>query len=187
MKIQAITRMSFNTMRNLFLHLTHRNKFQYHYLSFCSPKSSFRVGKGEMVLGRSIQAEGYCYFSTQSGGCLIIGDNTFFNHHCQVISRGSVSIGKNCIFGPFVSIYDHDHEFGAEGVLKNQYKVRDVSIGDNCWVGEKVTILRGTTIGEGCVIGAGCIVSGNIPPHTLVKPQRDYVYKTLDNSFINKA
>jgi len=34
----------------------------------------------------------------------------------------------------------------------------DISVGPNCWIGAKVTILDGAAIGEGCVIAAGAVV-----------------------------
>ncbi len=179
MKPQALIRLSFNLLRNILLCLSHKGKYKFHYLSFCSVRSTIRVGKGEISFGRSLQVEEHCYFSTQAGGKLTVGNNTFFNHHCQIISRGFVGIGDNCVFGPFVSIYDHDHIFGVDGVIKNDYRIREVKIGNNCWIGEKVTILRGSFIGDGCVIGAGCVISGNVPPHTLVKPQRNYNFEKL--------
>ena len=49
----------------------------------------------------------------------------------------------------------------------------DVIIGDNCWIGTGVIILKGTVIGEGSVIGAGAVVSGNIPAHSIVKASRE--------------
>ena len=45
-------------------------------------------------------------------------------------------------------------------------------IGDNCWIGAGVIILKGTNIGEGSIIGAGCIIKGVIPPHSIVTMNR---------------
>jgi acetyltransferase-like isoleucine patch superfamily enzyme len=38
-----------------------------------------------------------------------------------------------------------------------------VVIGDDVFIGTRVTVLPGSTIGSGSVIGAGSVVSGNIP------------------------
>ena len=35
----------------------------------------------------------------------------------------------------------------------------DVNIGDDCWIGGRVTILGGVSIGRGCAIGAGSLVT----------------------------
>ena len=39
-----------------------------------------------------------------------------------------------------------------------------VRIGPDCWVGTKVTVLRGSTVGHGCVLAAHAVVRGDIPP-----------------------
>ena len=61
---------------------------------------------------------------------------------------------------------DFDHRFAdirlsirAQGIHKTP-----VRIGDNVWIGTKVSVLRGSTIGAGSVIGAHSVVRGNIPP-----------------------
>lgn len=75
------------------------------------------------------------------------------------------------MFGPGVTIYDHDHKFSVEGV-KTDLNYGSVIIDDGCWIAANVVILRNTHIGEGCVIGAGTVVKGQIPPHSLVTSDR---------------
>lgn len=100
-----------------------------------------------------------------------IGNNVSFNRNCIVICREEITIEDNVIFGPGVTIYDHDHIFSPEGILPG-YKHGSVLIGKGSWIGANVTILRNTRIGEGCVIGAGAVVQGEIPPHSLVTSDR---------------
>jgi acetyltransferase-like isoleucine patch superfamily enzyme len=39
-----------------------------------------------------------------------------------------------------------------------------VKIGENCWIGEKATILRGVTVGDGCVVASHALVNRDLPP-----------------------
>ena len=109
--------------------------------------------------------------SQQWGGVLNVGNNVSFNRNCIVICRKEISIKDNVIFGPGVTIYDHDHKFSNEGILPG-FNHGAVVIESGCWIGANVTILRNTHIGEGSVIGAGAIVKGDIPPHSIVKSDR---------------
>jgi acetyltransferase-like isoleucine patch superfamily enzyme len=104
-------------------------------------------------------------------GTVHIGRDVFFNNYCSINSLIGVDIGDNCIFGENVHIYDHNHIYkdpntpiNSQGFAKAQ-----VHIGNNCWIGTNVTILKGVRIGEHCVIGANCVVYKNIPDNTVVK------------------
>ena len=108
-----------------------------------------------------------------SSGSLMIGNNVFFNRNTIVVCREQVTIGDNCIIGPNVCVYDHDHIFDASGI-KEGFKTRPVRIGNNCWIGAGVIILKGSIIGNNCVIGAGTVVTGMIPDGSIVKSNRDY-------------
>ena len=103
-------------------------------------------------------------------GKVKIGDNCFFNNYCSIFSNKKIKIGNGTIFGENVKIYDHNHRFKDQNVLiKNQgYSNGEIFIGDNCWIGSNVTILKGAKIGNNCVIGAGCIIKGEVPNCTIV-------------------
>lgn len=109
-----------------------------------------------------------------------MGENSGFNSYCVVTCRDKIDIGNNVIFGPFVTIHDHDHIFGTEKNINEEgYTTSPIVIEDNVWVGANVTILKGVHIGKGAVIAAGTLINKDIPPHTLVYNKRDYNYKLL--------
>lgn len=112
-------------------------------------------------------------------GTLTIGNNVFFNQNNIIVCHNEINIGDYCLFGPNVVIYDHDHKFGLNGIAVNEFNSAPIIIDNNCWIGANVTILRGTHIGEGSVIGAGSIIKGKIPPHSLVKTNRELIIKQL--------
>ncbi len=127
---------------------------------------------GAIFVGRMINVSQGTKLISAKGGTLKIGDSVYFNRNNNVVCRGTIEIGNGCRFGPNVNIFDHDHEYGLEGVTDN-YKIGNISIGNNCWCGANVTILRGSVIGDGCVIGAGVVFKGQVPPHSLVYNNKD--------------
>lgn len=109
------------------------------------------------------------------GGTIMIGDHVFFNHNCSITSMESVTIGDNCIFGENVKIYDHNHRFSRQCLIKDQgFSKGSITIGKNCWLASNVTILKGAKIGDNVVIGAGCTIDGEVPSNSLVKVRREY-------------
>lgn len=138
----------------------------------CKLSSKIKVRKnGKIILEDNVRVTEGCKLLSD-GGKIIIGRNTGINRNSVISSHDSIEIGSDCLLAPNVCIYDHDHLFDYGG-LKDGYSVGKVVIGNNCWIGTNVIILKNTTIGDGCVVGAGTVVHGNIPSHTIVKNNRD--------------
>lgn len=99
------------------------------------------------------------------GESLYIGDHAAIGANSFIGVRGPVSIGKDTIMGPFVSIHAENHIFADKTVpIRLQGETRKgVFIGENCWIGAKATILDGVHIGAGAVIAAGAVVTRDVP------------------------
>ncbi len=84
----------------------------------------------------------------------------------HISGNGNVVIGDNFHSGKNIRIITTFHNFdhGTALPYDNTSYDRDVTIGDNVWLGESVMILGGVTIGEGAVIQAGSVVCKDVPP-----------------------
>lgn len=96
------------------------------------------------------------------GGHIYIGDKSFFNNGCSITSKGSVHIGSNCLFGEGIKIYDHNHKLNGYVASQHEFVIKNVMIGDNCWLGSNCVILPGVTICDSVIIGAGSVVVKSI-------------------------
>ena len=135
-------------------------------------KSLYKVIYGQSVhWGKSLHFRKGLQLTAEMGGTITIGDNVFFNNDCAVHAIKEIRIGSETIFGENVRVYDHNHRFADEKeAIKGQgYSTAPVVIGEHCWIGSNVTILKGATIGDNCVIGAGCVIAENIPSNTVVR------------------
>ena len=67
--------------------------------------------------------------------------------------------------GAHVDILAENHNFDDPELPINQQGVkrRGVVIGEDCWIGNRATVLDGVRIGRGSVIGAAAVVTGDIP------------------------
>ncbi len=143
--------------------------------------------KKYMVLGCDSLVSGHYVIETSSGK-IHIGDRTFLGGG-TFISINSITIGNDVMFSWGCTVIDNDaHSLnwrdrindvtdwkrGIEqnqiGKFKNWSKVESapVIIGDKCWIGFNVIVLKGVTIGEGAVVAAGSVVTKNVAPYTLV-------------------
>lgn len=130
--------------------------------------------KAQLNIGSNFRTENFTIVSVLKEGILFIGDNVSFGGNNRVICHDGIRIGTGTILGPNVCVYDHDHIFSKEtGVERSEYVTSPIEIGENCWIGANVVILRGTTIGENCLIGAGCILKGSYPTGSKIIQKRE--------------
>lgn len=170
-------------IRILFLKIKYNNKFKLgrNYLkNNIDEMNNITMIDGSIEIKNYIKMKKGSRLGVNKGGKIEV-DSCTINSNSIIASLGKITIGKNVSIGPNVCIYDHDHAFGENGKLPNEYKIGKVSIGDNVWIGAGVIILRGSIIGDNCVIGAGTIVRGTIPNNSLVTSNREIKIKKLEN------
>lgn len=103
------------------------------------------------------------------GPAIEIGDRVAIRPYCSIVAAESVVIEDCVTLSSFTSVIDNDHTFGDDdsSVLDQPLVTSPVRIGRGSWIGERTTILRGTTIGKQCAIGANSVVRGDIPDYSV--------------------
>jgi maltose O-acetyltransferase len=132
------------------------------------PRVSLTIDGGSIRFGPRVQLREGCEVWAL-GGDIAIGTNVFFNRNCSLISRGAIDIGSDCLFGPNVGVYDHDHQFedATQPIWAQAHRVEPVSIGSNVWIGANVVITAGARIGDHVVVGANSVVTGSVESGTM--------------------
>lgn len=149
--------------------LFHFKSFRFHFIELIAPTAKLSItNSGRIFLGKGVGAHRGCEFSA-NGGLIEIGAGCFFNNAVILVAHQKIVIGDGTIIGPYVQIYDHDHDYKAVGGVGAQEFIEDeVVIGKNVWIGANTVILRGTKIGDNCIVGAGCVIKGNFEKDTLI-------------------
>lgn len=128
---------------------------------------TLRIGRNFSLGECSIIENGFNIAAIK--GDIEIGDNVGMGAFSFISCPGRVRLGSDCIIGQYFSIHAQDHRFDGEGLIRLQGTTeRGVEIGDNCWIGAKVTILDGVTIGPGSVIAAGAVVTRSFPADSVI-------------------
>lgn len=122
-----------------------------------------------LIIKKKVIMERYGLIHVGENACLCIGENVYFNQGAIISCKCKITIGKQCLFGPNVKIYDNNHKFLYGKGVSFEHSVGEIEIGNNCWIASDVVILKGAKIGDNCVIGANCVVSGIIPNNSIVK------------------
>lgn len=95
------------------------------------------------------------------------GSHIYANSNLTLVDDGHIYVGDRVMFDPNVTIATANHPLEPELRAKGLQYNRDVTIGENTWIGAGAIIVPGVTIGKNTVIGAGSIVTKDIPDNVL--------------------
>jgi acetyltransferase-like isoleucine patch superfamily enzyme len=103
-------------------------------------------------------------------GNLRLGPKVVMGRDNVINTYLDIEIGRNALLGDWIYVCDFDHVYEHLHLpIKKQGLVKTpVRIGEDVWVGEKASILRGADVGAGCVIASQALVKDRVPPFSVV-------------------
>ena len=108
------------------------------------------------------------YNSTTVVGDVSIGENTWIGPFCSLDGSGGLTIGSYCSISLGCQLLTHDTVKWALSGGKAKHEYAPTRIGDCCFLGACVVVLKGVTVGNHCVIGAGAVVTKDVPDYSIV-------------------
>ena len=94
-----------------------------------------------------------------------IGEGTAINSGFQLVCAERIVLGNDVHIGRDVWIRDNN---GEHYIIQPGYTWKaPVVIGDHCWLGSNVSVMKGVTIGEGTVVSANSVVTHSLPAHCI--------------------
>lgn len=118
----------------------------------------------------------------------------------RAAGEGRIEIGDACLMSPGSRLSASDEIVLGDGVmLANGAYVTDcdwhtiydrmqrtdpapVRIGDNVWLGDHATVLKGVTIGDNSVVAARAVVTRDVPANVVVGGNPAKIIKELDTA-----
>lgn len=112
---------------------------------------------------------------------LKMGNNSAVGQFTEFGAAGGIVIGDDVIMGSYVSFHSENHNFNDTTKLIREQGVssKGIEIGNDVWVGAKVTFLDGSKVGNHCVVAAGAVVNGVFPDHSVIGGVPAKILKTL--------
>lgn len=128
-----------------------------------------RKGHGRLQLGP------WCWIGSTNKlraheGNLRLGPKVVMGRDNVVNTYLDIEIGQNALLGDWIYVCDFDHVYADPGVpIKKQGLVKSPTrIGEDVWVGEKASILRGADVGSGSIVASQALVKDAIPPFSVI-------------------
>lgn len=113
-----------------------------------------------------------------------VGDFTYFERHAEAIYT---NIGKFCSIAANTRINALEHPMerptthkisyrpneyfrylGVDQGFRDRRRAKQVTIGNDVWIGHGAVVTPGVTIGDGAVVGANAVVTKDVAPYRIV-------------------
>lgn len=184
----------FLSARNLIYSLWIRNfvgsvgkntKFGYQCIITGGGEKNIYFGDNTIIQSHSIIACWSRYNEQIFSPSITIGDNCDIGEYNHITACNRITIGNGLLTGRFVIITDNGHgEFDKDSAIIPPAKRKliskgDVVIGNNVWLGDKVSILAGVHIGDNVIVAANAVVTKNIPSNCIAAGVPAKIIKTL--------
>lgn len=162
------------------IHIEFEKAMLYEKLSHLGKKSNieypYKINNPQNVcIGDNTTVLEGCRLDTypinENYGKIIIGNNNYIGYNFSAISGGDILLANDILIASDVTIVSHNHGMNPEEPLSYMHQklsAKCVTIGDGCWIGEKVQIMPGASVGKKCIIAAGAIVTKDIPDYSIV-------------------
>jgi acetyltransferase-like isoleucine patch superfamily enzyme len=105
-----------------------------------------------------------------TGRPIYIGATTSFDGKDYSV----IHIGDKSVISSEVRFLTHDYsisraiEATGKTLEKEVYFVRDIYVGENCFIGTRSILMPGCRLGNNVIVGAGSVVRGEIPDNSIV-------------------
>jgi acetyltransferase-like isoleucine patch superfamily enzyme len=128
-----------------------------------------------IIIGDCVKIGAYSSLSSTShmskyGKGLKIGNHSAVGQFTEFGAAGGIEIGSDVIMGSYISFHSENHNFNDSTKLIREQGVtsKGIKLGNNIWVGAKVTFLDGCEVGDNSVVAAGAVVSGVFPKNSVI-------------------
>ncbi len=121
-------------------------------------------------------------------GRISIGNYALITPGVRISASDLIEIGDSCMIASGAYITDSDWH-GIYDRIERNTEPRPIRIGNNVWIGDRATILKGVTIGDNSIVGASAVVSHDVPANVVVAGNPARVVKQLDSerAFVTRA
>lgn len=134
----------------------------YHDYKLWEKKNKF-LRKCGMSIGNNVAIDQDLFILKGCEKFISIQDYTAIGIGCKIWSFNKVEIGKFNMIAGNLEISNGGHDINTFEPYSEP-----LIIGNGCWIGHGVKIIKGVTIGNNVIIGGGSIVIDDIPDNAIV-------------------
>ena len=110
--------------------------------------------------------------SVRNAQNIYLGNNVRITMDCCIWAdeHSKIIFGDNVLVGPGVKMFcsNHGTKLGDIPMVYQQRSEKNITIGDDVWIGANSVLVSGVKIGNGAIVAAGSVVTKDIPCNAIV-------------------
>lgn len=146
-----------------------------------------RISGPNIRIGRSFTAIGEPMHQVEIGvwgrgpgeGRIEIGDCVLMSPGSRLSASDEITLGDGVMLANGAYVTDSDWHTIYDRTERDE-RITPVHIGENVWLGDHATVLKGVTIGKNSVVAARAVVTRDVPENVVVAGNPAKVVKELD-------
>lgn len=125
---------------------------------------TIKGNNNQIFIGKDCLVEEGEFYIEDDGGSIEIGAGTEIcgKTHLAVIEGTKITIGEGCLFSSSIIIRTGDSHSILDMLGNRINPSQSVHIGNRVWIGNQVTVLKGSEINSDCIVGTGALVTKQI-------------------------
>ena len=141
---------------------------------------NIRIGKCFTAIGEPMhRVEVGVWGRAEGQGRIELGDCVLMSPGSRLSASDEILIGDGVMMANGSYVTDSDWHTIYDRTQRDE-RVTPVHIGDNVWLGDHCTVLKGVTIGENSVVAARAVVTNDVPANVVVAGSPAKVIRQLD-------
>ncbi len=115
-----------------------------------------------LTVNNSSLGDGSLIYAGKNG--IVDIQSSFIGRNCVIAGCEKILIGENSLIAEMTVIRDQNHKFtdSTIAISEQGIEMSPIVIGQNVWLGAKVTVLAGTNIASNTVVGAHSLVNTDL-------------------------
>lgn len=165
---------------------------------FAPARSSMAIHKnGMFILHSKVRVAQGTSITIFNGATLEAKDGCVITDNVKIICTDNITIGENTRLGWETQVIDSNFHYtysGAKRIVRR--RSAPVFLGDNCWFGNRCSVMPGTVTENGCVFASGSLankdyVAQGVKPHSFLagtpaKLVAEDIYRVWDEEVESK-
>ncbi len=136
------------------------------------------LGRKQITIGSNSQIHSNCmlmavtrYGNKDYTPKIEIGSDVYIGRHVYITAIQEISIGDHAVLSEHVYITDLNHGFDPNSgpIMRQALDSKgSVRIGQNCFLGYRVSVMPGVILGDWCIVGANSVVTASFPAYSMI-------------------